>query len=267
MGPTMFASDDLLDRAQRMEPAAMHGLLAGAYPAVGRIACALVGREDLARRVAARVLARSLRVLPSWRRGAAPENWYYHHTLIAAREAAGAAGPDVDPLADALVARSPDAVNAGYVAFVRALRRLPPQQAEAFLLHHGERLNQRYLALAMDCSTAAAEAHLRAAGESLDALVAGGVGAHVTALTQAYAALTPAAGSFDAALRGIVGGYLRPIRRRRLLRRLVLIMIVGLCAVALWHWRDAIGSIVGRASIPHPTPTRDARTRATSIAP
>ena len=108
------------------------------------------------------MIRRSLRVLPKWRTGVVPENWFYHHTLLSAR---GFLARPPDPHQDLLVTAAPapkdprDAApptgeialawvgpdEASYVAFVRALRNLPAQQAEAFILHHGERLNERLL--------------------------------------------------------------------------------------------------------------------------
>src|SRR4051812_26243604 len=117
--------DELLDRAQRLDPAALRTLLADAYASVRRIAVGVTAREDLGDAVVERVMTRALRVLPSWRHGAAPENWFYHHTLLAARAAVTAERHDRDPLADSLVssvARGLDAPDPGFLAFVRALR-------------------------------------------------------------------------------------------------------------------------------------------------
>jgi hypothetical protein len=43
---------------------------------------------------------------------------------------------------------------------VNAVRKLPDQQQEAFLLTHAQRWNTRLCAVAMDCSTQAVETHL-----------------------------------------------------------------------------------------------------------
>ena len=73
---------------------------------------------------------------------------------------------------DPLVARASFA-DPAYTAFVRAVRGLPEQQAEAYLLYHGERLNERLLGVAMDCSAAAAANHLQAATDALTAMSGG----------------------------------------------------------------------------------------------
>jgi len=77
------------------------------------------------------------------------------------------------------------------VAFVSALRQLETQQREAFLLHHCERLNARYSALAMDCSTEAADNHLKAADQSLRLVAGADFDALAKKLADAYAHLAP----------------------------------------------------------------------------
>ncbi len=132
------------------------------------MARALTGDAAEAERVVDFVLSRGAVLLPAWRRGTMTQNWFYHHTLLAARERA-AAKPAPAPKEDLLVA---DAADAGpeYVAFVRAVRGLPGQQCEAFILHQGEKLNSRFLGVTMDCSSAAAENHLNAANAALAAI-------------------------------------------------------------------------------------------------
>ncbi len=64
---------------------------------------------------------------------------------------------------------------------------------EPVLLRHGEKLNGRYSALAMDCSTSAAENHLRAAEESLRLVAAGDFDVMLRKMIDAYMHLTPEA--------------------------------------------------------------------------
>lgn len=162
----MPVSEETFEAARRLSRPAVEAVLADSYPAVCRMSRALTGREGAARQLMSAVLKRSLRVLPSWRAGASPENWFYHHTVIAARQAPGA---PPDAAHDLLVAAAGEAPRE-YIAFISALRKLPLQQREAFILHHGERLNERLLGVAMDCSAGAAAAHLNAAADSLNAI-------------------------------------------------------------------------------------------------
>ena len=241
----MPVPDDVLDRARRLDPSAAEAVLADAYPSVRRIALALVGRPATAGRVVEEVLDRGLRVLPSWRAGATPENWFYHHTVLTAREAAAAAGEQPDPRQDPLVtaADAPAAADPAYVAFVRAVRGLPPQQAEAFLLNHGERLNERLLGVAMDCSARAAENHLRAAHDALSAVAGPDGERHTATLTRAYAALGPAPADVAGAVRPPVRRVVRARRFRRIVRALVTLFVLGLAAAgayAAWHWRHVL---------------------------
>src|SRR5215208_3098261 len=186
----MPVSEAMLARAQEGDSAAMEAVLTESYPCISRIARAVSGDERAADRVVDLVLERSLRVLPTWRQGVIPENWFYHHTLLTAREFA--ADHRADPRRDPLVTHAGPAANdPGYVAFVRALRGLPEQQAEAFLLNHGEMLNERLLGVAMDCSATAAEKHLAAATVAMAAIAGPNLGAYTAALHRAYSALTP----------------------------------------------------------------------------
>ena len=246
----MAIADDLLRRAKDYDCGAMEELLADVYPAVYRMAHALTGRPGAGRQVVHDVVRRSLRVLPNWRPGLVPENWFYHHTLLSAREFL--ARPP-DPRQDLLVTAAPSAADAepaptgeialawvapdqaSYVAFVRALRNLPVQQAEAFILHHGERLNERLLGVAMDCSVAAAANHLAAANVALNAVTAGRTDAFAATLSRAYRALTPPPATIHPVARKYVARAIRPRWLRRIFRvTLLLALLTGACLA----WRE-----------------------------
>src|SRR5687767_1682334 len=82
----MPVPEEVVRRAKKFDRRAMEEIVSDAYPSVYRMAHALTGRPGAARQVLHDVIRRSLRVLPTWRAGAVPENWYYHHTLLAARD-------------------------------------------------------------------------------------------------------------------------------------------------------------------------------------
>jgi DNA-directed RNA polymerase specialized sigma24 family protein len=160
--------------------------MADCYPCVHRIAHGLSGRDDIGRHIVRHIMRRGLKLLPNWKEEADPARWCQHHTVLTARRTKRK--PDV--ASDTLV-RSAKTDNAYYAAFVRALRALPVQQKEAFILHHGEQLDTRGLAVAMDCSTEAAANHLREATRSLTALGGDYFATFTAQLAQTYQSLTP----------------------------------------------------------------------------
>ena len=250
----MPVTEDTLTRARKHDRRAMEAVLADAYPLVFRLAHGLTGRPGAARQVVHDVLRRSLRVMPKWRAGVTPENWFYHHTVITSR-AAAAAPPE--PHEDVLVRNAPPPAgqNPAYVAFVRALRQLPPQQAEAFILQHGEKLNTRLLGVAMDCSQDAAAKHLEAANSTLAEVAGGtaGVSAFAATVERAYGTAAPPQQAIQPAARKYVTRHLRP---RRLKRVLVLLLIIALAAAGLyaWQYRDRlVGLLPGRVADTQPT--------------
>src|SRR5258708_35851672 len=151
---------------RRSERTAIESVINECFPAVHRVTHALTGNPAIASRIVRFVLRRGVSVMPRWRTGLIPENWFYHHTLLTIRRIEVPPPPaDRDLLITAGPATEPE-----YVAFVRALRGLPNQQIEAFILHHGEHLNERLLGVAMDLSTGAAAAHLAAATGTLQTI-------------------------------------------------------------------------------------------------
>ena len=227
----MTTDSQVVRAALKLRPGAVRQVLQDNASCVYRLAYALAGRWDVGRGIARFVLNRSVRMMPKWKPQDDPANWYHRFTVMVSRRSAHhkpIAGKDV------LVEQAlhPDTQ---YIAFVAALRQLESQQREAFLLHHCEHLNARYSALAMDCSTEAAENHLRAADGSLR-LVAGEHFEVLTKkLTDAYTHLTPDPNDLLPAVNRMV---LRQVRIRKWLRRLVgLIVAATLAALIYGGWR------------------------------
>jgi len=222
----MIDSDVVL-AARKLRSGAVSAILQENAPGVYRIAYALSGRWDVGRGIARFVLNRSVRMMPKWKPEDDPGNWYHRFTILVSRRAAR---HQPRPGGDVLVeqALQPDAA---YIAFVAALRHLETQQREAFLLHYCERLNARYSAVAMDCSTEAADNHLKAAEQSLR-LVAGGEFDPLSAkLIDAYAHLTPDPNDLLPTVNSTV---FHQVRLRKWLRRLLRLIVVAILATLLF---------------------------------
>jgi DNA-directed RNA polymerase specialized sigma24 family protein len=233
----MQITDQMLADAREMKAAALEDLLAAGYALARRVAHALSGSDAVGRAVAERLAVRGLHLVPRWHDPSAPENWFCHHAVLMTR---GANVPPPEPLADPLVTHAPPPVGPRLVAFVRALRLLPVQQREAFILHHGERLNPRMLGVVMDCSTGAAATHLDAANLALRAVGGEHADALTGVLTRAYAALQAA----HADARPATRVHVRRARRRRWVRRVVRMMVMtvvlGLIAALGWVVQDVV---------------------------
>ena len=221
-------SAETIAAARKLKPRAVADLLTTQYASVYRIAYALAGRWDVGRGIARFVLARSVRFMPKWDPEDDPANWYHRFTIMTSRRSL--AKHKADPQRDVLVeqALEPDAE---YVAFVAALRHLEPQQREAFLLHHGERLNDRYAAVAMDCSTEAAHNHLVVAERQLRLVAGPNLAALTKKLADAYLHLTPADDSVVPAVNRVV---FRQVTVRRVWRFVMLLVKLALFAALLW---------------------------------
>jgi len=221
-------SAETIAAARKLRPRAVADLLTTQYASVYRIAYALAGRWDVGRGIARFVLARSVRFMPKWDPEDDPANWYHRFTIMTSRRSL--AKHKADPQRDVLVeqALEPDAE---YVAFVAALRHLEPQQREAFLLHHGERLNDRYAAVAMDCSTEAAHNHLVVAERQLRLVAGPNLAALTKKLADAYMHLTPADDSVVPAVNRVV---FRQVTVRRVWRFVMLLVKLALFAALLW---------------------------------
>jgi DNA-directed RNA polymerase specialized sigma24 family protein len=220
-------------RARRGDRAAVETIVTESFPAVHRIAHALTGNARTATLVTRHVLRRAVQVLPRWRRGITPENWFYHHTLLVAREASQRTPPA--PEQDLLVTAGPGGRPA-YVAFVRALRGLPRQQMEAFVLNHGEKLNSRLLGVAMDCSATAAATHLVAATDALRTISGQEFAELVPVLERAYATLTPPETMVRSTVAQQVSAGMWASRMRRFARTLIFLIILAILACAIWRW-------------------------------
>jgi len=225
-------TDDIMARARGSDRAAIETILSGSFPAVHRMTHALSGNSRTATLVERHVLQRAIRVMPRWRKGITPENWFYHHALLVSREAAKRA-PPADR--DLLVTAGPGGEPA-YVAFVRALRGLPQQQMEAFLLNHGEKLNSRLQGVAMDCSAGAAATHLTAATDALRTISGESFNEVVPALERAYAALTPPETVVRATVAQQVSAGLWSVRLRRWFRRAVILALLCVLGYVVWRW-------------------------------
>jgi DNA-directed RNA polymerase specialized sigma24 family protein len=227
-------------------------ILTDCLPAVWRVAHALGGSDRAGRSIVETIVGQSLNAMPAWRRDAPPQQWFYHHTVLAAR-----AHQDVppDPATDTLVEHAtPDPA---YIAFVRALRHLPRQQREAYLLHYGEGLDDRFLGIAMDCSTGAARTHLAAASAALAKICHGDIDALRDSMAVAYQALTPEQVN--------VGPQITAFRRHANWRRSVrltlrlarALILLGALAVTAWYFRGTLASWYDWArSMEHPAETQ-----------
>lgn len=158
----MPIDDDQLAKIRKHNRAAVEAMVVELYPQLYRIAAGLSGQEDVALGTLRFLLRQSIDVMPKWKDEDAPQRYYLHHLIILLRRARKHP-PELRN--DLLIDRSVD--SAEYRAFLVALRKLPFQQQEAFLLTHGEKFNLRYAAVAMDCSTAAASTHLAIAEKDL----------------------------------------------------------------------------------------------------
>ena len=235
---TVTVTDDTIDRARSGDRRAIEAVFREAYRAARRVARALCGEPDRAERVVDVTFRQALNVLPRWSAGTDPVNWFTHHVVQTSRQIRGGGRPASG--VDLLVAAVPEPQRTpAFLALVRGVRRLPPQQAEAFLLHHGERLNPRLLGVAMDCSTGAAETHLRAADQTTRDLAGPAFDGLAEQLRRAVVALSPTDDETDQFVRARVGAWAGRRRRRRFGRLLVLACFAAAVYVG-WQHRDEI---------------------------
>jgi DNA-directed RNA polymerase specialized sigma24 family protein len=167
----------------KSDPAEIARFLTARYPRVHRVAFGLCGDAALAGDIARTIFMRSLPALPRWRSESEADIWFLHHTLLECRHK-NAAAVSTQP---ALASADPPQVP----AFAQALVRLPFQQKEAFLLTHGEKLDIRRTAIAMDCSITATGNHLTAATNRLRAVAGADFDARTNQWVAAYLAAPP----------------------------------------------------------------------------
>ena len=183
----MPLTPELLERAKNGRRAAIEAVITEHYPRVQRVAYALSGQEAAGRNIVKQVVRRSVTAIRTWDHPAEAPRWFLHHTVLASRQKNG---NHLDLASDPLICGV--ATNSAYYpAFIRALRALPMQQREAYLLHHGERLDVRGLSVAMDCSQEAAANHLREATGALGAYGGDFFPTFTAHLTQTYDRLSP----------------------------------------------------------------------------
>jgi len=229
--PANLADEELFESARSLRRPAVEELLRAHYPQVCRIAMSLCGPEMVGLKAARRVMSQSLRMLPTWESAADASNWFLHHTVLTSREADQGQLGELSQ--DCLVARV-DRPSMEYMAFVRAFRCLEPQQREAFVLFRGERLEPRQIAVAMDCSTAAAANHLIAANKTLGTIAAHTFDAQAAALARVYASLTPP----QSLIVGDVNAVARRLARRRwgrLVKNALGLAVLLAIAWAIWR--------------------------------
>jgi DNA-directed RNA polymerase specialized sigma24 family protein len=186
-------------------------LLTAHYPLVHRLAIGLVGDAAAAREIARTVFTHSLAVLRRWQTDADAANWFLHHTLLASRH----------------VKPAPVFWPGCGGEFLRAWSALPFQQKEAFLLTHGERVDLRRMAIAVDCSTTAAGNHLAAATSALKAATGPQYEAIIPNMTKAYLAPAPPPNL-------VIGHPTGAAERRRTLRRILTALLLLLAAAAIY---------------------------------
>jgi len=194
-------------------------LLTAQYPTVSRLSHGLCG--DGAEAVTRKVLSKSLTAIERFKGPVEAGNWYLHHTILESRHVERAAvnwpWPGVE---------EPD-----LQAFFKAFGSLPFQQREAFLLSYGEKMDLRATAVAMDCSTTAAQTHLSAAEQSLAKLSGDNFEGLRARFAEAYRA-SPPPGDLV-----IAGTSRRHARKRFWLRMLRLIQLLIAAGALVLAWR------------------------------
>ena len=226
----MSLPPEVLEQAIRLDPGAVAQLFAAHFIRVYRIAFALSGRADTGREIARAVFRRSVDVIPKWDPSGDPEHWFHRYTIQLARQHSN----QHPAIQHDLLVEHASVTDPQYTAFITALRKLPDQQQEAFLLHFGEHFTLRDSARAMDCSTHAATTHLQAAEEHLR-LIAGGEFEPLAArFAHAYAHLAPDERLVVPTVSQLVRRHLWPRRVLRVIWRVILLTLLAALAYAAW---------------------------------
>jgi len=229
----MEVTAELVEEARSGHRRAMVDLLTIYYPVVWRVALGLTGRDDVGRGVVRHLMQRSLLAMPNWKDEGAPTRWFGHHTVLTARRTLK---HPPDPAKDVLLGTL--AADPAYAAFIRALRALPMQQREAMILHFGEGLDVRAIAVAMDCSTNAAQNHLLAAVDQMRVLDVHGFDLHALQMKSIYQKLGPVEQLTIDDIRRRVGRALLPMTLLRMMKFILLfIILIAIAWLGFWAWR------------------------------
>jgi DNA-directed RNA polymerase specialized sigma24 family protein len=223
-------NEEALPLARKLNRAAVETVLRAYYPRVFRISAALCGTTDDGRQVARLVMQQSLKTLPWWSNETEAGNWFLHHTVLMSRERSP---ESPDSSKDCLIV-TPKNPSPDHVAFVKALRKLPQQHREAFLLFRGEHLDPRQAAVAMDCSTGAAATHRIGAEKTLSEITADTFDARTAELMRVYASLTPPENLIADDVSG-VASELTVRKQSKSIRTIILLVMLAIVAWAIWQ--------------------------------
>jgi DNA-directed RNA polymerase specialized sigma24 family protein len=218
----MALSPRLISDAKKLRPRAVAAVLESEYARVYRMAYGLSGRADVGRSIARFVMARAVRVMPKWDPASGPEHWFHRYTVLMSRRSRYRSDGKQDLLLD-----HAESVDAPYRAFISALRGLPVQQQEAFILNQGERFSTRDSARAMDCSMEAAFNHLQAANDAMKAVCGGELEALSKRMGEAYQRLSPDEAMVVPSVKRLVVRHVWPRKVWRFVVFLVQLAVMG----------------------------------------
>lgn len=226
------------DAARKLKPDAVAAVLRAHYATVHRLAHGLAGSDDVGAGIVRYVMHRGVAIMPTWEMETEPENWFHHFTVITARRSIR---HRPDPRTDLLIGHDsglpPDPA---YVAFLAALRSLPRQQQEAFILHACERLGPRTSSLAMDCSTEAAGNHLKAATDALRLVAGERYETFTTRAANAYRRIAPPPDAILPRVRAIVRRRIWPWRIARTIAWLLMLGALAGIGWVVWAYMDRV---------------------------
>jgi DNA-directed RNA polymerase specialized sigma24 family protein len=229
-------------------------LLRQSHARIYRISLALCGDRASAEAVVEKVLRMSGKISPRWETDEDARRWFMHYTVLSCRatnaenkntgsELPRGARPTAEPPGSSSYLSSGVTGNEALlslvthpdsIAILRAIRQLPTQQREAFLLHHGEEMDLRQMATAMDCSSAAAANHLVGAVKSLKELHLVGIGEFTARLPALLRQLVPQDDALDAHLQNLIAKRWRRNRIWRIIIWVAWIILLSSIAFSLW---------------------------------
>jgi DNA-directed RNA polymerase specialized sigma24 family protein len=198
------------------------------YPRVYRVALSLCQDRNVGLAVVKKVLARSGVMFDRWETDQDADRWFLRYTVLCSRGQESGREDSLFAMAD----------DPAWKGIILAMRHLPMQQREAYLLHHGEGLELRQLATAMDCSSSAAANHLSAAENALRPIAGDRLAGFAMGLPGVMAGLGPAQESLEVEVSRVI----RKRRRRMWIRRWVVwpmkvVLMLG-AAWLVWEvWR------------------------------